>query len=440
MFDAVSAAQPVLERIRAERAAAGLPLFNGVAAPAPPPAPDAVEKAAKPPTPAPIIIDWRELGVTEIFAELEPVEYLIEALDICVGAPALCAGYGYSGKSLALQEICLAIACGDAAFGLFPCKQGRAVYVDREQGPRLTRERFQRLARARGVDPASLSGRLSVVSMPGLGLDMPGAEAFLRQQFAGVIFGVFDSLKAFTPTLDENDSKIRAPLDTLTRVSLGTGCAFGVVHHARKPTEGQRGGARMAIRGSGAIYDGCSSVLVFEGEPGEATRVTHQKARNSGKPCDPFALTVQDVAAGTPGDITYTERWGLRIVGEMLNPNQVDGKRRRAEEIVATYEAQVLDWLTGKDPTTATKIAAGIGGRREYVELALDALCEARKVDRQRRGSAKVYRLAEPWRAPDAWAPPVIPGAAPAAAREPMTEQQSAELSEALSTYPGAII
>src|SRR5690606_11381173 len=118
------------------------------------------------------------------------------------------------------------------------------------------------------------------------------------KELEGFSLCIIDSLRAAAPSIDENSSDVRRVLDVLNRVSEKTGCTCLVIHHARKPSKDSSGGARMAIRGSGAIYDACSSVLVFDGQKGLPTTVSHEKARNSGILADDFDLVIDDVEMG----------------------------------------------------------------------------------------------------------------------------------------------
>ena len=43
------------------------------------------------------------IGANEIFAETEPLNFVVESLDLAPGAPFLLAGYGYSGKTASAQ-------------------------------------------------------------------------------------------------------------------------------------------------------------------------------------------------------------------------------------------------------------------------------------------------------------------------------------------------
>jgi hypothetical protein len=257
---------------------------------------------------------WNLLSVDEIFAPLPSVHYLVEALDLCAGSPALVAGYGFSGKTAALQSAAVSIATGQRVWGTYAARQGRVIHLDYEQGSRLTRERYQRLAAAHMITPDELADRLALVCMPGLNLSSSDAERFLAKQVEHFDLAIVDSFRAACPGIDENSSEAREPLDMLGRISEKTGCAFAVIHHARKPSATQFGGAKMAVRGSGALFDACSSVLVLEAEKGKPTKVTHEKARTSGICSDDFLLRIEDREVGSD------PRGGLVVTAEASEP------------------------------------------------------------------------------------------------------------------------
>lgn len=250
------------------------------------------------------------VGVDGIFDPLPAVPWVCRALDLCPGAPILVAGFGFSGKTVAVQSLALSIAAGLPVWGTFEARKGRVLHVDYEQGDRLTRERYQRLAAGLMVGPSDLGDRLSLSCMPSLYLDGSASESVLCRALDDYTLAIFDSLRASAPSVEENSSEVRRVLDVLTRVSEKTGCATLVIHHARKPQKDAAGGAKASIRGSGAIYDACSSVLVFEASKGMPTTVSHEKARTSGVLAEDFSLTIADVPNG--GD----ERWGLIVSAE----------------------------------------------------------------------------------------------------------------------------
>ena len=174
---------------------------------------------------------------------LEPVGYLVEALGLVGGggAPHLVAGYGFSGKTIALQSMALSLAAGRSVWGVHLGPAKRVLHVDLEQGERLTRRRYQRLAHSMGLDLAELGDSIAVAVMPKLGLHEQHAAAW-KALMAGYDLVMVDSLRAATGGIDENSSEMRGALDLLGQASEATGCHGIVIHHSRKPTEDSKGG------------------------------------------------------------------------------------------------------------------------------------------------------------------------------------------------------
>jgi AAA domain len=257
------------------------------------------------------------IGVTELAEPLPTQSFLVRSLGIGPGAPTCIAGYGFAKKTLAVQSLPLDVATGGRAWGVYECKAGRALHLDYEQGKRITQERYQRLARARGIDLLTLKveDRLRVGIHPGVYLTAGDAEDVLMRTIDGFDVVVIDSLKAATAGADENSSEIRQPVDLLGRVSERTGATILVMHHARKPKVDDPKGARYAMRGSSALYDAMASVFVFEGSKTGPTRVLHEKCRNVGTTVEDFGLAVEDV------EIDGDPRAGLRVVH--LEPEQL---------------------------------------------------------------------------------------------------------------------
>jgi hypothetical protein len=313
-----------------------------------------------------VAFPWLEAPA--IFAPLPPVPYVLSALDVCPGAPTLVAGYGYSGKTIAMQSLGLAIACGLPAWGTYEVKQGRVVHIDYEQGERLTRERYQRLALGMTVSPGDIGDRLRLTSSPNIYLDGNVAEDVLTQELEGCTLAIVDSLRAAAPSIEENSSDVRKTLDMLGRVSSRTGCAVVVIHHARKPAKDAPGGAKMAIRGSGAIFDACSSVLVFEAGKGTPTRVSHEKARNSGQTVDEFQLTVADVPNGNDA------RWGVIVSAEAFPDESTTAKRDPAAEFDKLKERIREVFREHGTQSSKNAVRARLGADRNSVWAAFEEL------------------------------------------------------------------
>lgn len=275
----------------------------------------------------------------DLFAPLPATPWLSEGLELAPGAPSLWAGYGFSGKTYAAQALALSVATGREAWGSLRCRPGKVLHLDFEQGRHVTLSRYQKLARGMGVGPQDVNERLSVGILPRLSLSSSGAESALRQACGGVALCVIDSFRAACPEIKEDSSEARRPLDMLTRVSEATECTMLVIHHARKPSKDAVGGVKMSIRGSSGLFDACASVFVFDGRKGEATKVSHEKARISGKPQEDFGIEVHDV---TDVDGRFD---GVQVVVASVPLAAASGVSRAQEG--AKVQAAIVEALRG---------------------------------------------------------------------------------------------
>lgn len=260
---------------------------------------------------------WELRSTAEIFAPLPPVAWRVRGLQICPGRPCILGGYGASAKTLSAQQLALAVASGTAVWGFFDVEDAaRVIHLDYEQGFPATAQRYQRLAFGHHIDPRSLSDRLQLGVFPDVYLDQPGAYNAYAKLVDGVGLVVLDALRGATPNSDENDSSIRVCIDNLTRVSEVTGCAFVLLHHARKKQQNGTADAREGLRGSAAIFDGGGAV--YELSPGKdkndpkCVRQTKSAAEATGRLVDDFMLDVLDIPA--PGN----PEAGVRVTHKLI--------------------------------------------------------------------------------------------------------------------------
>lgn len=316
------------------------------------------------------------ITLADIWQDLPPIQWVCERFGLTAGAPQLVAGYGYSGKTLALQAMALAIVFGRNAWDIFQCARGRVVHFDYDgQGRRLTTHRYQRLARGMGFpepttdnDPDDLRAEI----LPTTYLDSAQAYDFFARAMDGRTWAIVDSLRAAAPTADENSSEIRRHIDPLTRASETTGCAATLVHHARKPSEGAEGG-KFSIRGSGAIFDGCGSVWVFEGPKGKPVRVSCEKDRNRGGDDRPFGLKFDDVGdpflVGGARPLTPEQaRWGIRVVH--LEPEQMARQGASFERLCTS----ILETVKSRPSCSLRFIRGSVQGSNDLKAEAIEAL------------------------------------------------------------------
>jgi hypothetical protein len=326
-------------------------------------------------------------GASDIFAKLGAIDWLCEGLEMAPGAPSLWAGYGFSGKTLAAQQLALCVAAG-RDFGNMRVKRGKVLHLDYEQGSRLTYARYQRLSHGMGIWSRDVDANLSVAPLPSLYLSSPKAETILSKACEGHALCIVDSFRASCPDIDENSSEARKPLDVMNRVSERTGCTFLVVHHAKKPQGDGRqqdgGGQRMSIRGSSGFYDACCSAIVFHGVKGQPTRLYHEKARITGRTREDMLMSVADVEGG-----------GLAL--------ELSG----APESVArgsVYESlagPILEFVKANPECSLSALRAKLGKKKTHVEDTLRVLLEeGRLVDLSLGRSGEAKRLVIP-RAPE---------------------------------------
>lgn len=109
----------------------------------------------------------RPLGWSDVE---EPIEYYCEGLRLAPsdGKISIIAGQPGAGKGPIADHVAVAFALGMPVFGVHACTRRRVGILDWE-GPRLTRRRCGRMARAMGRAPSDLDGRLDLLDGNSLG-------------------------------------------------------------------------------------------------------------------------------------------------------------------------------------------------------------------------------------------------------------------------------
>lgn len=318
-----------------------------------------------------------------------PAELLVRDLRLIAGpgAPHMVAGYGGSGKTMAMQSLALSLATGLPTWGCHPAQRHRRVaHIDYEQGDALTRRRYQRLAFAMGIDLESLGEeQFGTASHP---RDLRLNEACKMRWLALMTNRdvlIIDSLRAATSGMDENSSDIRQPLDMLGELSDRTGCRAIVIHHARKPKEDQPG-RRYSLRGSSAIFDALDCLYIFTGEKGEPVQGSQEKCRTIGQEIEDFALTIEDMRSEKELD-----------AGVIVNQKPVqfltekrELKKKKQEDDRVRRDADTVRQKLIERPGLGTKeLALAVGMSNGRVSLAIHALGGAVEVREEKRGGTK---------------------------------------------------
>jgi len=263
---------------------------------------------------------------------------LIPDLLIGPGAPTLIVAPGFAGKTALAQALALAVATGRPAFDRFPVKRGDVLHVDGEQGRLITEQRYRQLARGMCVDLTEVDNlQVQYKPPPLVTAASHGRVTMNESEWREIVrkfdLVIFDNLAALTlGVLQENSAEIRSVLDMLGRLSEETNSTIVVLHHTTKPRpQGARG--RAAIRGSGAIFEAASIVLMVERTGDDTVIITNEKARGGLDVQPPPPLRVTKVQVGADAYLQRAEPEG-RPVSAARNV-----MTERCQGIVATLQA-----------------------------------------------------------------------------------------------------
>jgi hypothetical protein len=215
-------------------AVAAPPIFSASCAAPPAPTADAPVLDTDPANPRPT---WTRWDAADDW-KFPPPAYLIDQLLPCRGVMWV-AGVAHSGKSLLLEYLALAVACGreQAAqhFAITAPPDLKIVYVSQEDPGGRTEQRRDEIVAAWGQRPAA--GRLTFLIKEGIDLLNPAHVTELRNLCLelGATVLVLDTWTALSPTADPLAAKEQAQLaQIVVALADAIGGLVIVVDHARK--------------------------------------------------------------------------------------------------------------------------------------------------------------------------------------------------------------
>jgi hypothetical protein len=226
----------------------------------------------------------------EIWAEIVPPKYAIGTLG--EGDIAMVCAHGSSLKSWLAVAAVLSKAAGAPWLERFPCDAAPALYLDNEMGADECRRRMQRCALAMGHD-GPISG-VGLVSMPGFMLSTPEGLAAVNDLAKDRRLLAIDSLAAFQPGVNENETAFADPLKRMKEIADRTRCAFMLLHHSRK-AQGDGEDMRERPRGTSALFAACDAVFQLSRHGGNGGFLVTQTKARKGKAAAPFVLHVDDI-------------------------------------------------------------------------------------------------------------------------------------------------
>ena len=166
------------------------------------------------------------------------------------GHKMLLAGPSKAGKSFALIELCICIAEGKPWLGVFPCAQGRVMYVNLELDEDSCDHRISDVYDALGY-PYEHDDNIEIWNLRGLAVPMDKLAPKLirrlkKRNFSAVIIDPI--YKVITG--DENSAEQMARFcGQFDKIAREAGCAVIYCHHHSK---GAQGGKRSMDRASGS--------------------------------------------------------------------------------------------------------------------------------------------------------------------------------------------
>jgi hypothetical protein len=207
------------------------------------------------------------------------------------GAVGVIGGAPKCGKTWLALELAVAVASGRPCLGRYAVPTpGIALVYTAEDSPEQDRERLENLARARGVDFATLEVRLIVE--PQIRIDRPDDVARLRAtlELHRPKLLVLDPYVRLQRVDENKATEVSAVLSTLRTLSRGFQVAIALIHHARKNSGDELGGG---LRGSSDFHAwGDSNLYVRRRGEGIVLSIEHRAAASP--PPTSLALVTDD--------------------------------------------------------------------------------------------------------------------------------------------------
>jgi hypothetical protein len=243
---------------------------------------------------------WQIFTLADAYQPRPPLIYIVDGL---FPLPSLSIVYGAPGtiKSLLMADLAVCTAAGLPWLPPLPHGSGRAkavhqvgvLWVNFDNGPRMTHERLEALGRARDLPPDI---PLHYASMPSPWLDADNSVAIVQLQERisrlSVQLVVLDNLTTVKGSAEENSAAMGRVMGHFRQLAEATGAAVILIHHQRKVThqgKGEESNVRAGdcLRGHSSIEAAVDLALLVERQP-HADAVTLQGTKVRGVGVPPF--------------------------------------------------------------------------------------------------------------------------------------------------------
>jgi hypothetical protein len=269
-----------------------------------------------------------------VTAPAESVDWIIKPW-MAKGDLVIAASEPGVGKSWLALDLGVTLARGGSFLGRLDVKTKlRVLYVDLENGPRLARWRFQRIAHALGLtakEAAAMSFHYIVQDSLNLG-DAANRQMLIRriESFRPDIV-IFDTLKRMHRCNENDNSEMSSFFADAVRPLLMThGCSVIILHHLAKPgPDRSRDDILNRLRGAGDIAGVADQVWGLQATGESSFSLSHIKHR-WGKPGANLSVEIEDTEDHRGVRLSGTESLGRTagIVDRMLEAGGLTGALR----------------------------------------------------------------------------------------------------------------
>lgn len=314
-------------------------------------------KAAEEPIPQPF---FRPISELLAMPDSDP-DWMVNGL-FTVGSNGWVSAEPKVGKSWIVLELAYALSTGIPFLGRFAVKQPRRVlYVQEEDSLDRVKRRLKKLIKGEPsrVLPSDDYWKYSI--RQGFKLDDMMWLERIRQEIVSykaevIIMDVFNRLHGG----EENKQQdMTAILNNLTRMTNEYGCAFIVVHHNRKPQQGNEARGNQMIRGSGVLGGWGECSLYLKRSKEKDTIIITPESKDAPE-MDDFTIVLADQDNGG-------------VVLEIDDVEPVDTRSKADIDVMDAVQA-ITDRGIG---ATAIEVGKFLGKDRSTVQARLKRLAQA---------------------------------------------------------------
>jgi hypothetical protein len=324
--------------------------------------------------------------ITEWGGDLEPIEWYCEGLCLAPsdGKISLVAGLPGAGKGPLADYLAACFATGSKAFGIWPCRRSNVLLLDAE-GLRLSRRRIKRIARAMGMKPHDLDGRLFARDVRADAMLDDVFQAWLKSFVAEHEIGVaiLDSYTSAMMATGLDPNKIE--FANLAKAFGGLGILVISVAHSNKAPLANERPTLQQVSGSGALASmAATGIVCWHPDSKDHNHMSVACMRAPEKGFESFDVMFRD----TPGD-------GLALDLVTAAETRRDAAKETAERMDVAA-GRVLAYLKtdSYSPRSMRAVEDASGVHHRDTSVILPAMIRAGIVAVETHGARVLFKLA----------------------------------------------